>query len=182
MRTIETKVYTYGELSESARETARQNYAAEVGFISADEALASLRALAEHFGGKLTDYSIDFFNTSHSTARFDMPDFEGEHEDGPDAMIEELASQLGEYNPETLRGLGDCVLTGVCHDEDAIDGFRALYMTGERDLAKLMEAAFRTWLAACQDECEGFYSDEDFGEHAEANDLEFYADGSPFSR
>lgn len=181
MRTVETAVYSYDELAETARTAARQQYAAEVGFTSADEALASLRALAEHFGGTLADYEIDFFNGSHSTARFDMPDFEFEHEDGAAAVIEELASQLGEYNPETLRGLGDCVLTGVCHDEDAIDGFRALYMTGERDIHKLMEAAFRTWLAACQDECEGFYSDGDFSEHAEANDLEFYADGSPFS-
>lgn len=172
MRTIETSIYNYSELSEKARDRVRAEVGANFGFERADEYFDSLKKLAEHFGGKLIDYEVDFWNTSYSSAKFEMPENPGEDEIGP------LLADLGGYNAETLRGDGDCKLTGWVYDESAIDGFRIAFMRdGERDLDKLMEAAFRSWLEAAQADAAYDYSDEGLGETAEANEWEYYEDG-----
>lgn len=184
--TVTRNIYKYSELSDDAKETARQNYAANHGYLHADEAFASMNALAEHFNGRIKNYEVDFFECSHSSMTFDMPDFDylTEFENDAETEIKERLDTLGEYNPETLKGHGECKLTGVCHDEDAIDGFRKAWHDGERDLEKLMQAAFRNWLKVCQSDCAYFYGndpeagDEDFAEHCDANNYEFYEDGS----
>lgn len=179
MRQKTINIYEYSELSDSAKETARQNYAASVGYLHGDEAMESITKLAEHFSGKITNYEIDWSGgCCHSTMEFDMP-----HEDDMDASeIEARLNKLGTFNPETLKGHGECLLTGVCYDEDAIDGFRKAWHEGERDIYKLMEAAFRSLLAQCHSEYDCFYGNEDgdseFAEHCEANNMEFYEDGS----
>jgi hypothetical protein len=163
-------VYTYSELSEKARDAARQDFAASEGYSWADDAMASIQALAKHFGGTMRNWSIDWFNSSYSSAEFSMPSLD-------ESEIEELLGELGEYNPETLKGLGDCKLTGFCADEDAIDGFRQAWHDGERDLDGLMQSAFDSWLKAAQADCESYYSDEQFAEMCEANGYEFYENG-----
>lgn len=177
MKTIETKVYEYDELSDAAKERAREWYrngtASNEGYSWADDAIASLKALAEHFGGKLSEYSIDFFNCSHSDASFDMPELD--HYD-----IATRLTALGSFNPETLCGHGDCKLTGYCADEDAIDGFRKAWHAGERDLGKLMKAAFDTWLKAAQADCEYQFGDEQIAETIRANEYTFTEDGKRF--
>jgi hypothetical protein len=170
-RHIQVKVCKFSELSEKAKDRAKQEYATLFGYAWSEEALESLKELTKHFGGRIKDYNIDYFESSHSSAEFDMPDMEEDE-------IKELLDELGDYNPETLKGNGDCKLTGYCADEDAIDGFRRAFHEGERNLEALMDAAFDSWLKACQSDCEAFYSDEDFGEHCEANDYEFYEDGT----
>ena len=171
MRTIPLTLYRFDELpSDKAKQRAVDDYAALFGYTWADEAIDSLRKLAEHFGGKMADYSIDYFKCSYSSATFGMPDLE------PDE-IERLLARLGGFNPETLRGLGDCVLTGYCADESAIDGFRQAFHRGERDLSKLMASAFDSWLEDAQADCASFYSFEQFAEHSDANDYEYTASG-----
>ena len=51
-------------------------------------------------------------------------------------------------------------------------------MGGERDLGKLMQAAFRQWLKACQSDCEWQYGDEQFSETCDANGYWFTKDGA----
>lgn len=171
MREVAVKIFTFPELSETAKQKAKQDHAAACGYNWADEALESLKALAKHFGGRLSRYEIDYFNCSHSSARFDMPEMEADE-------IRELLAELGTYNPDTLKGNGDCKLTGVCFDEDAIDGFRAAFMRdGETDLDKLMAAAFYSWLGSVQSDCEYQFSDEAFAENCEANGYEFTEGG-----
>jgi hypothetical protein len=171
MKTRAVNIYTFAELSPKAKERAKIDFGAHNGYCFAEDAFASLKALAEHFEGKLKGYSVDFFNTSHSTASFDMPEMDR------DTIAAKLA-ELGTYNAETLRGNGDCVLTGYCADEDAIDGFRIAFKGGESDLGKLMQAGFETWLKAAQSDAEAQYTDENFGEFADANGYEYFEDGS----
>lgn len=171
MRLISVPVYRFDELSDKAKDRAKQDYAALFGYVHEDEAVASLKALAEHFDGKVARWSFDFFATSHSYAEFDMPELE-------ESEIAERLNALGDYDPETLKGLGDCKLTGWCYDEDAIDGFRKAYHEGERDLGALMQAAFKSWIKSCQADCEDFYENDQFSEHCEANEYEFMEDGS----
>lgn len=173
MKTVEIKVYRFDELSDEAKEKAKQDHAALWGYAWQDEALASLKALAEAFGAKLRDYEVDFFNSSHSGAKFDAPNLSRRE-------IKKILAGLGSYDPKTLQGHGDCKLTGFCMDEDALDGFRRAFEGGESDLDALLQAGFDSWLKGAQDDCKGQYEDEQFADHCEANGYEFNEDGSRF--
>lgn len=171
MKTITVKVYSFGELNEKAKERAKYDYMGLFGYNWDNDAIKSLKALAEHFDGELKDYEIDFFNSSYSSARFIMPEWMSKQE------FKAKLSKLGSYNKRTGKGNGDCVLTGVCFDEDAIDGFRQAYRNGAKSLDEMMQSAFRSWLKACQADCKGFYSDDEFSEHCDANKYLFLEDG-----
>ena len=169
-RTVTVTEYRFAELSEKAKDRAKQRAAESIGYSWADEALDSIKALAKHFGGRMVDWSIDWFASSYSSARFDMPEMDRKE-------IAELLAELGTFDPDTLKGHGECKLTGVCFDEDAIDGFRRAFHAGESDLGELMDAAFDSWLKAAQADAEDQYSDEQFAENCEANDYWFTEDG-----
>lgn len=174
MRTATIQILKFSELSANAKQRAKDDYANNHGYSWEDEALDSMKKLAEHFGGTVrNNYSIDWFGTTRSWMYFDMPD------DMEPEEIRRRLDQLGTYDAETLKGHGDCALTGVCHDEDAIDGFRIAFLRGKTDpdLNKLMEAAFDSWLKACHADAADQYTDDTFGEHCEANDYEFYENG-----
>jgi hypothetical protein len=176
MRQYLATAYQFNELSPSAKEKAKYDYKADVGFSSDDEYLAVLQVFANAFEAKLHDYSIDFFGGSHSWANF----IGKQSEELPELTREEIAARLeklGAYDPETLRGTGECKLTGYCADESAIDGFRIAFFTGESDLKTLLEAGFRSWLEDAQSEAEGQYEDENFAEHCEINGYEFNEKG-----
>ncbi len=181
MKTKTYSVYTFAELSADAKQRAKDKHAALFGFSWSDDYLASLKALAEHFGGKLSDFQIDWFNGSYSSASFEMPDDDlaslGEDAEEVERSIAAKLAELGAFNPETLKGLGDCKLTGFCGDESAIDGFRIAWHGGERDLSKLMQSAFRAWLDDAQADCAGQYEDDTFAEYCEANGYEFTEEG-----
>jgi hypothetical protein len=173
MKTIETKVYEFAELNDSAKDKARDWYRQGNDYNPAEDALASIKQLAEHFGGTMKDWQIDWHNNSHSYAKFAMPELE----------LKEIASHLaalGTFNPDTLKGRGDCKLTGYCADEDAIDGFRKAFHGGERDLEKLMQSAFETWLKAAQADCEHQNSDAAVDESIIANGYTFTETGKRF--
>lgn len=170
MRTVEIKVYRFDELSEKAKDKAKQSYMELWGYSWQDDAIASLKALAEAFGAKLRDYEIDFFNVSHSCANFDAPTLSRRE-------IKKILAGLGTYDPKTLRGHGDCKLTGYCMDEDALDGFRRAFVGGESDLGILLKAGFISWLEAAHADCKYQYENAQFSDHCDANNYEFYEDG-----
>jgi hypothetical protein len=155
-----------------AKERAKYDFMADEGYTWASEYMASLKALAEHFDATLSNWEIDWFAGSYSGATFRVPDDElGEQE------LQGKVEALGAYNKETLRGDGECILTDFTADEDAIDGLRQAYHQGERDMERLLQAAFQSWLKAAQADCEDYYTDERFGEMCEGNNYEFYEDG-----
>lgn len=170
-RKIEKTLYQFSELSPEAKDAARYDHAANLGYSWNDEAFESLKALAEFFGGRVYNWEIDYFNCSHSSARFDMPEMTKRE-------IAAKLKELGTYNRRTMRGDGECKLTGVCFDEDAIDGFRIAFKRGGvSDLGELMQAAFDSWLKAVQADCEWQYSDEQLSETSDANDWWYDEDG-----
>lgn len=176
MRQYLATAYQFNELSPSAKERAKYDHKANVGFSSDDDYLESLQVFAEKFDARLYDYAIDFFGGTHSWANFI-----GEpSEELPELTREEIAArleELGAYDPENLRGTGECKLTGFCADEAALDGFRKAFFAGESDLNELLQAGFKTWLEDAQDEAEGQYEDENFAEHCEINGYEFNEKG-----
>jgi len=142
-----------------------------MGYDGADAALKSIYALAKHFGGEMTDWGIDWFNTTYNFPRFEMPEMNSKE-------IMSILKQLGKFDSKTLKGLGECKLTGYFADESAIDGFRQAFASGIRDLGALMQAAFNSWLKAEQEECEASFGDERLGENFDCNLYTFHEDGS----
>ena len=173
-------VYKFSELDEKAQEAARIRWA-ENGWDQDDEYMSSIKALAEHFSGKARDWSVDWSNSSGpSSMDFDMPAQEdsGLSKTAWAADIRGKLRELGQFNRRTLRGHGDCKLTGMCYDENAIDGFRwAFYREGERDLTALMGAAFDTWIKAAWEDYQYDVWGEGFAETCEANEYEFDESG-----
>ena len=176
MRQYLATAYQFNELSPSAKEKAKYDHKANVGFSSDEEYLESLQVFAEEFNARLYDYVIDWFGGTHSWANF----IGRRSEELPELTREEIAARLeklGAYDPETLRGTGECKLTGCVSDESALDGFRKAFFAGETGLKTLLEAGFRSWLEDAQNEAEGQYEDENFAEHCEINDYEFNEKG-----
>jgi hypothetical protein len=179
MRQYLATAYQFNELSLSAKEKAKYDHKANVGFSSDEEYLESLQVFAETFDARLYDYAIDWFGGTHSWAQFIGKGGRLQNE-LPELTREEIAARLerlGAYDPETLRGTGECKLTGYCADESALDGFRKAFFAGASDLKTLLEAGFRSWLEDAQNEAEGQYEDKNFGEHCEINDYEFNEKG-----
>lgn len=170
MKTRTINTYSFSELSEKAKQYAKDGHAEAMGYAWGEDAIESIKALTLHFQGKMKNWEIDFFNGTYSHATFDMPEMEEQE-------IKNRLNKLGSYNKETLRGDGECKLTGYCMDEDAIDGFRRAFHGGENDLSKLMDAAFESWIKAVHEDCKYQYSDEAFEETADANEYEYYENG-----
>jgi hypothetical protein len=169
MRRKTITVYNFGELSKEAKDNARNEYFSDYNW--SKEAKESLTALAKHFSCTIKNYSCCWDNSGHSYCKFNT---DGEF---TEEELKELIEALGEYSKESLRGNGECKLTGFGSDEDAIDGLRKAYLEGERDLEKLLQAGFRSWLKACQEDYENQLSDESIAETCEANDYEFNENG-----
>lgn len=163
MKTKLINLYRFSELDDRAKDHAKLKHAEACGYDWSEDALNSLKSLAEHFGGSLSDWSIDWESATYSSASFSMPELDGDE-------IRSRLELLGSYNPETLKGNGECLLTGYCADEDAIDGFRAAFHAGEADLTKLMGAAFDTWIRAAVADYLSQFEDEEFSEMSDAND------------
>lgn len=196
-REISTYVYRFNELSDEAKDNVRYRYA-EDGWFRDTEYMSSLDALVHHFGCTMKDYSIDWTGGSYSSVKFSCPDdydyvsgapvsYDYVDDDGEvddvklaEHKIDEIRrrlDQLGSYDPVTLKGHGDCKLTGMCYDESAIDGFRKAFVEGETDLDALLHAAFDSLRDAAEKDYAYDISDEALAEDAEANDSWFYEDG-----
>ncbi len=140
--------------------------------------MASFKAFVKHFGCTLVDWNICWDDGIPSDAKFLCPGLCGEEDYD---IVEEELNELGSFNPETLKGPGDCKLTGVCFDEVLKDAFRKAWENGERDFNELMQAAFGEWLEDCQKDFEHQKSMEAFEETVEANEMEFLETGEEYN-
>jgi hypothetical protein len=174
-RTREVEVYDYNELEPDAQERALDDFRQDFEFFGGDEAVDSLKAYADHFGVTLRDYNLDPSNANLSDAKFELDWDEDEY---TEEYIEEQLDAAGNYDPETFKGHGDCLLTGVCYDENLFDGFRIEFMDGERDMMALLQSGFYELAKAVEADYEYQTSSEAFAETAEANEYEFNEDGS----
>ena len=159
--TIEQTQYRWNELSQSAKENALIEYFSEYNW--AEDALASLRGFAEHFGSRLDRWSIDWGDNSYSDCAFASVDCEPEE-------LETLVKEL--------RTDGGCQFTGYCIDDDCNDGAVKAYADGERDVMNILEAGFETWLKAAHADYEYQTSEEAIAENCESNDYWFDAKGN----
>lgn len=155
MRTIETTIYTFNELSESAKQTAieKQRYYAEYPWTS--DCLNSINSFCDEFSVKVTDcYLSDCYRASIST----------------DATP-------SRFRGVTLKGFDrEAMPTGFCFDCDLRYTFHDEFKkTGNAYAA--FEAAIEQFLQSVKRDIEWHSSDEAIIEHIEINGYEFTENG-----
>jgi hypothetical protein len=199
MRKVVTKVYKFNELSDEAKKAAIGRHRNRSDYYHQKDAMESLFGFIKHFDATLYDCSADFTCESGYLSLREVPSYmdffqhveiDGDYEERKEnakflynKWIQNKLDELGEYDKDTLKGLGLCKLTGTCHDEDLIDGFRIAYMDkGERDMEKLLSAGFKNWLRVCSKDYESQFTEEGFSDYCEANEFEFLENGKRYNK
>lgn len=155
MRTITKQVFTFDELSDEAKENAREWYREGAEFPWCEEYKASINAFIDHFGAVLKGWNIGPWSPLDYDVEYDNSNFRGV----------KLSQFTGEEMP-----------TGFCADRDLWGTFREEFKrTGNAKYAfeEAIDAGFKAW----RDDWEYSLSDEAVDENIRANEYEFYENG-----
>jgi hypothetical protein len=155
MRKIEKIVFQFDELSDGAKEKARDWYREGAEFPWCGEYRASINAFIDRFGAALKDWSIGPWCPLDYRVDFDNSNFRGV----------KLSQFTGEEMP--TGSCADCDLWGTFHREFKRTG-NARYAFDEA-----VQAGFKAW----RDDWEYSLSDEAVDESIRANEYEFYENG-----
>lgn len=155
MRTITKTIYHFSELSEAAKEKARDWFRENYVLAWGDDSIASIRAFCDHFGAKLRDWNIGPYCPLDYRVDFDNSNFRG--------------VKLRDFTGEEIP-------TGYCLDNDLWGTFHQVFkQTGDakRAFEQAIYAGFKAWL----DDMEWQLSYEYVDEVIDANGYEFYENG-----
>ena len=94
--------------------------------------------------------------------------------------INRMIEEAGFYDPITLSGYGDCLLTGFCMDEPLLDGFRKHWAVSTGDLRGALQAGISELLHECAADYHYSMSEPALLEAAEMFEWEFSERGIPF--
>lgn len=149
------QVFTFDELSESAKEVARGWYREGAEFPWCKEYKAGINAFIDHFGATLKDWNIGPWSPLEYRVEFDNSNFRGV----------KLSQFTGEEIPTGFYA--DCELWGTFH--------KAFKRTGSagRAFEEAIYAGFEAW----RDDWEQSLSDEAVDDAISANEYEFYENG-----
>jgi len=155
MRTIETTIYTFDELSDEAKENAIKQHRQCIEYPWYSECVDSLTAFCDSFNVRVIDYTLsDCYRASIST-------------DATPAHFRGL--KLSSVNRESM-------LTGFCFDCDLQYSFYDEFKkTGDAFYA--FNDALQTFLISVKRDIEWHYSDEAITEYLEINNYEFTEEG-----
>jgi hypothetical protein len=176
-RTGTVTVYKYEELSDRAKEKARDWYQSCGDCFSwGEESLDSLKAFAEYFNLKIRDYSLGGSDNRYNHVKWDL-NFD-------DHWLEIKNVRLWKYmnNQMVLPGLeGDCPFTGYGMDENLLDPIREFMKRPESNTdvtwKDLIGRCIDKFVEAYRDEVDYAYSDEAVAESIECNEYEFTESG-----
>lgn len=161
MRTIQTTLHLFDELSDDAKEKARDWFRGPgFEFAWASESLKSIQTFCDYFGVTITKW---FCNP------YERPIFY--HNATKDNF---LGLCLSQFDPDYMP-------TGYCLDAALWHTFYAVWKAvgDSADLAfeKALEAAFQEW----REDMEYQLTDESVDDNIRANEYEFLADGTRFT-
>lgn len=157
MRTIKTTVYQYEELSDSAKERARE-WARQIPDLYgwSDDSRNSIQKFCEHFGVKLTSWNVGPWSPIDYTT-----DAENHHFRGVKlSNIDRGSMPTGYYI--------DCDLWSTFYDEFKRTG------AAKSAFNRALDAGFKSW----RDDWESAYSDEQIDDFLTSNDYEFTEEGA----
>ena len=204
MRTIETKVYQYEELSEQAKENAR-NSLRDILSENRIDAEAydyrnTLKKIEEIFGIKVRDWSVNGYSPTYF--RFYFVNLDEDIENEPKFLLRYLnrdvlpcidcrktyyaKNHYENHKKRKSRILSypkyDFCITGAwtdCAVDDALNNIKESIMQGKsaRDfVSDMLDNFFKQW----NKDCEYAYSDESIEEEIVGNGYEFLENGEPY--
>jgi hypothetical protein len=159
MRTVEIEVYSFGELSEKAKDVARNKWREHSDYPWWDDAKSSIDAFCAHFGVTRKDYEVSTHRPYYFRTDADNAHFRGK--------------QLKQYTPD---GPVNAKTSGYCLDF-ALWGtfYNTFKQTGNAKYAfnEALDAAFKDVVS----DMEWHESDEAIDETLTINEYEYTADG-----
>ena len=158
MRTIEQTIYTFDELNEKAKAKARDWWLENMDFAWGDESLDSIKTFCEHFGAKLTGWSVG----AYSPYSYDV--------DAPASLFRGLKLKDVDRDAMPTGYCMDCSLWFTFYDQFKITG------CAQRAFEAALDEAFKQWTKDYESQME----DEFVDEMLICNGYEFTEDGERF--
>ena len=204
MRTIETKVYRYDELSSGAKLNAIRvlRYKLSNGKIEADsyDYRNTLAEIEKIFGIKVRDWSVNGYSPTYF--RFNFVNLDEDMENEPKFLLRYLnrfvlpyidcrktyyaKNHYENHKKRKSRIISypkySCCITGAWTDwavDDALNNIKESIMQGKsaKDFVKdMLNDFFRRWNM----DCEYAYSDESIEEEISNSEYEFLENGKPY--
>lgn len=204
MRTIETKVYQYEELSEQAKESARNSLRDKLaGYridAEADDYRNTLKKIEEIFGIKVGDWSVNGYSPIYFC--FDFVNLDEDIENEPKFLLRYLnryvlpcidcrktyyaKNYYENHKKRKSRILSylkyDFCITGAWTDiavDDALNNIKESIMQGKSArefVSDMLDNFFEQW----NKDCEYAYSDESIEDEIVSNEYEFLENGKPY--
>ena len=183
MKTIETQLFTFSELSEAAKTRALDNLRNQAQTWEPhcmDEMLDSLKAICKAGNVQLRDWAYGPYcqgskvKISHSM----------EDESGPRALawFLKVLIEHGYTRPKTFAEMqfpGVCGFTGVCYDEDTAETIWKALSDGDT-VAEAFDAVAATFCKSAEAEAEYQTSDEYLLESMDQDEEIYTEDGNKF--
>lgn len=173
-RTIETTVYQFDELSERAKERARDWYRSGVCWSWSEEWWDSAQAFSQIAPIKITEAD---YNRAHVSYRWtgddDVANLEG-------VRAWKWLHNNGWFEWAAREKTGACTLTGYCGDAPFADPLIDDYLHHPArvpDLKQVFYEMAQSWVREAQSDMEYCYSDESVDENIRANEYEFTEQG-----
>lgn len=178
MRTIETTLYHYNELTPEAQERARDNFrrSGYLGYIDQwnwQEASKSRELFLREFSAELRHGAYGSDRVYVSAHYWQSSGDIGE------LSYVRLWKYINTNHADCISKIGNCQFTGVCWDENLLDGI-AEFMNKpyKTDFESLLNGCVESLRIAVEREIEYQNSDECIAESLEANEYEFTEEGS----
>lgn len=159
MRVVEEKVFLFNELSDSAKETARDWYRDGMEYFWWDDAIDSIKKFCNHFNVGIKNYEVGAFCYSWMTTTA-----EGQHFRG---------LKLKDHDPDKMQ-------QGYCLDLDLWREFHEVWKDSG-DPLKAFNSAIDSAIDSVKKDWEYQYSDESVDENITINDYEFTEDGKRYA-
>ena len=205
MRTIETKVYQYEELSEQAKENARNSLRDRLAGnridAEADDYRNTLEKIEEIFGIKVRDWSVDGYSPTYF--RFNFVYLDEDIENEPKFLLRYLNRYVlpcidcretyyakNHYKNHKMRKSRilsypkyNCCITGAWTDwavDDALNNIKESIMQGKSArefVSDMLDNFFKQW----NRDYEYAYSDESIEDEIMNNEYEFLENGKPYT-
>ena len=182
--TVTRILYQFDELSESAKETAR-NWWRNSGdcWSWASEWIASLQAFERIAPIKVRSWDVDRADISvewvgpHYALRYDHSDAIGELSG---VRAYKWLHNNGWLDLAKRNVDGDCTLTGYCGDYPLFDPIAQYAKNPARipELSQLFYECAQSWVYAAREDMEYSYSDESIDENIRCNEYEFDESGN----